>query len=260
MITGQLDVPRIRPIPFRGEMICGILADRKTQTRRLVTPQPELGDHGWQWPSNIARSMVEIRDMASLGPYGRRGDKLWVRETWRSLRQVCNHDDQEPCDEHCDQTYVAYRATPRVGYRPIPDRQRITYLDESTPLERNRELLGPWKSPRFMPRWASRITLEIVNVRVQRLQDITDDDARAEGVEPYTPPAGHVSPEPHRIPFADLWDSINGKRRRRRWDSVSEQWRVVIDESARWELNPWVWAITFRRLRDHLGRDMNAGD
>jgi hypothetical protein len=96
-----------------------------------------------------------------------------------------------------------------------------------------------------MPRAFSRITLEVTEVRVQRLQEISEDDARAEGVEPYTPPHGHISPgqrvpgpgfdgcrlgdQPHRLPFADLWDSINGKR-------------------APWSSNPWVWALTFRRM------------
>jgi hypothetical protein len=97
----------------------------------------------------------------------------------------------------------------------------------------------------FMPRKESRITLEITNVRVHRIWSITDEDARAEGVTPYTPPHGCVSldqrvpgpgfsdcrlgDQPYRLPFADLWDKVSGKR-------------------APWEVNPWVWALTFRRV------------
>lgn len=97
-------------------------------------------------------------------PLGYPGDKLWIREAWRSWRWTCErngHDHDDPCDEHCDQTYVAYRATPREGYRPVPDRQHVTYLDASTPLDSNPNLLGPWKSPAIMPHWASRLTVEV---------------------------------------------------------------------------------------------------
>jgi hypothetical protein len=94
-----------------------------------------------------------------------------------------------------------------------------------------------WRPSIFMPRWASRITLEVTEVRVQRLQEVTEDDALAEGVEPLK----HIAPDqplltggtageqPHRLAFSVLWDSINGER-------------------ASWVSNPWVWAVSFRRL------------
>lgn len=118
----------------------------------------------------------------------------------------------------------------------------------------------------FMRRLFSRITLEITERRVQRLRAISDDDAKAEGVRPYTPPHGALSPEqrvpgpgfdgarigdqPHRLPFADRWDSINGKRRRRVHTELGERGYPgmisVIEESFSWESNPFVWALTFR--------------
>jgi hypothetical protein len=107
---------------------------------------------------------------------------------------------------------------------------------------------------------------------VQLLHEITDEDAKAEGVEPYTPPHGHVSPQQrvpgpgfdgvclgdqtHRLPFADLWNKVNSKRRVREYMesgdpgyTVDRPWRTVIDESAAWAANPWVWALTVQKVQ-----------
>lgn len=119
-------------------------------------------------------------------PHGEPGDRLWVREEWAigdPLRFV----------DHC-RDGVAYRA-----------------VDGNQPHSTER-----WRSPLFMPRWASRITLEITRVRVERLQAIGEDDARAEG-------AASVAE------YAGVWDAINRRK-------------------APWALNPWVWAIEFRRV------------
>lgn len=243
-------------------MVRAILAGTKTVTRRIVTPQPRRVDErrlncaepgeppvvvtqlpGWEWKSTYTADGGDFAGaLAWHSPYGRPGDRLWVKETFRSWRQTCDEGDNEDheCYEHCDQTYVAYRATPRVGFRPVPDRAHITFLDESTPLKSNRELLGPWKSSIFMPRWASRITLEVVSVRVERLHEITEDDARREGVERDTAPCDHtrlscdevgcMGPT-HRSTFAELWDSINGDR-------------------APWASNPWVRRVEFKRVEE----------
>lgn len=249
-----------------GESIPAILDGRKTQTRRLVRidDRPIVDaacDHG-----RLQRGIPsDAKNVWMLGPYlkcdappgshtvssrvpcpyGIAGDQLWVKEAWRSWTRSCDdgsHEaDDEPCSEHCRQTYVAYRATPRIGYRPVPDRARITYLDESAPLESDKRLLGPWRSPMFMPRWASRITLEVTDVRVQRLQEISEDDARAEGITPFStryPSYGRdqrlTTGEPataaeYRASYAVRWDELNGDR-------------------APWVSNPWVWAISFRRV------------
>lgn len=285
-----------RPILFGAPMINAILSGAKTQTRRVMNPQPDhLQHHEWKgklvyegehrmwcWKQHTYDNLWdegcredERRHLAAQSPYGVPGDRLWVRETWRSWTQNnCHQHEDGPegdvgCDEHCNQTYVAYRATPRIGYRPIPDRQRICYLDEATPLEENKELLGPWNPSIFLPRAFSRIALEVTEVRVQRLQEISDEDAKAEGVEPYTPPYGHISPEqrapgpgfdrarlgdqPHRLPFADLWDRINGKSR----PMLDDGGKPVLDDNdspitiapRSWESNPWIWTVSFRRLQ-----------
>lgn len=237
-----------RPILFSAPMVRAILAGKKTQTRRLVKPQPPAGceyvmngagDHALCFAAGTARSASPVcvpptarsADHRLPCPYGIPGDRLWVREAFRSWRDTCYQrdvDDEHECDEHCDQTYVAYAATPREGYRPRPDRARVTYLDESTPLESNRRLLGPWKPSIHMPRWASRLTPSVASVRVERLQEISEEDARAEGVEVLDDDGGQPWKDDARTAFRLLWDGLNGKR-------------------APWASNPWVWAVTFEK-------------
>jgi hypothetical protein len=168
--------------------------------------------------------------------------RLWVRESWRSWETNCSDEEHQAfndsdCNENCRQVYVAYQATPRIGYRPKPDRATITYLDESTPLDRNRNLLGPWKPSIHMPRPYSRISLAIASVRLERLQDITEADAIAEGIGfdgTYYLGATHPVKGTSKVfptavqAFESLWDSINAER-------------------APWASNPWLWVITFAR-------------
>lgn len=259
-----------RPILFSAPMVVGLLSGRKTQTRRVVK-SVELargeargvrvapstfcyldfdGVPGLSWRPFAGSPTVPYppEKIVEASPYGKPGDRLWVRETWRSWVENCRDDhDEEPCSSHCNQTYVAYAATPRRGFRPKPDAAAITYLDESSPLEQNPRLLGPWKPSIHMPRWASRITLEVTGVRVERLQDISEADARAEGVESvsdgrntgwldysggargeeYVTPVGRAYGFASAVEsFRSLWESINGA------DS--------------WAANPWAWAISFR--------------
>jgi len=164
-----------QPILFSSEMVKTILDGRKTQTRRVIKPQPNSGVR----QSPFVKSGLEDGHGREIKcPYGQPGDLLWVKETWNGTQGEG----------------VAYRAT-------------------------NPEMNGePWKSSRFMPRWASRITLEIVNIRVERLQEIKPLDAVAEGMDP----------DRHSvIEFRNLWNAINGKR------------------GYGWDINPWVWVIEF---------------
>lgn len=214
-----------RPILFSASMVRAILAGTKTVTRRIVKPQPELNtydgpgaprsdapdSHRYHWPSNLAQTMVDVRDMGSIGPYGTKGDRLWVRETWGLL-------DTQPKDGP-ERATVFYRATDET-------RRDLRYQ--------------LWRPSIFMPRWASRITLEVVSVRVERLHEITEEDARAEGVTPYVPGHGAVtaselaaepglrSPMMYRFGFEQVWCDING--------------------SESWAGNPWCWRIEFRRV------------
>lgn len=222
-----------RPILFNGPMVRAILDGRKTQTRRLVKPQPFV--RPWQAANGEVDDAVfwrfgeEREDWPSAAtcPYGAPGDRLWVREAWKSSTYSCDDEptsDDHECSEHCEQTLVYYAATPRVGLRAKPDGARMRYLDDSTPLSEWYE--RGWRPSIHMPRWASRITLEVTDVRVERLRIISDADARAEGVDGHEPCGdfGQAVSD-----FRKLWDSINGER-------------------APWSTNPWVWVVGFRRL------------
>lgn len=212
-----------RPILFSAPMVRAILDGRKTVTRRIVSSKLpkgcELDGHS---PNGVLCS----RPIGSTGerllpcPYGKPGDRLWVRETWQVARAL------RDCEGIVDDEEV-YRgllgADPR-GRRFIDD-WVVGYAADGAD--------GPWRSPLFMPRWASRITLEVVSVRVERLHEVTEEDARREGVEPATlQAAGHgafMVYVPAVGMFRNVWDAINGKR-------------------APWSSNPWVWRVEFRRV------------
>lgn len=188
---------RERPILFKDDMIRAILEGRKTQTRRIVKPCKCKESLCELAPHEIAGEIN--RGHYRNCPYGKPGDRLWVRENFLQLMHGQVTDGR-----------VKYCASidPRSTGTPKND--------------------GYWwrKRPSIhMPRWASRITLEITDVRVERLQDISIDDAKAEG----SPTHGHSGAEiSARKGFRHLWGRINGH------------------ES--WDANPWVWVIEFKRI------------
>jgi len=188
-----------RPIIFSGPMVKAILEGRKTQTRRIVrrTIANRVTAVGSQRNFHVQDPHVVM-----ACPYGRPGDRLWVRETWAP----CGEIDNGP---HAKRGYT-YRAD----------------WDLEDDLQRDHQ----WKPAIFMPREASRITLKITGVRVERLQEITEEDAIAEGA--FVAPTGIIKPDgtlTHRNEFVRLWQEINGKR-------------------APWLSNPWVWVVEFRVL------------
>lgn len=194
-----------KPILFSAPMVRAILEGRKTQTRRVVKPQPVDGQH-------------EFR--ISLSEYVA-GRLMWVRETWQYANWT---EDGEP--------YIGYAADDsRILMRDAPDEwhERNCEIWEQLSAPENYNIDGRaadrrWRPSIHMPRWASRITLEIVSVRVERLRDISNTDAMAEGC-----PEDRIdnlgSPETW---FRLLWESING--------------------AGSWEANPLVWVITFKRI------------
>lgn len=216
-----------RPILFSGPMVRAILDGRKTQTRRIVKPQPPAGvteasslvrsvNHPVQphlefhWTSTPVGG--DIDDMEFVGdwftcPYGAPGDRLWVRETFAHV--------------------LADESTVGTGKR------RTIYLADLS-------MCNPkWTPSIHMPRWASRITLEITGINVERLQDISDPDAIAEGLTAWT------GPEPVRrthygLSNADVFEVTPRK-------AFFRLWKQINGEDAL-NSNPWVWAITFRRL------------
>ena len=204
---------RERPILFSAPMVRAILDGRKTVTRRIVKMkthhQIEERDNGTPWPWMYDGERDADSWMAC--PYGVRGDQLWVRETFAIVpRTAYARDDGvqqvlRPADDHDAAIFRAGwdRSSPGVAWRPSI----------------------------HMPRWASRITLEVTGVRVEPLNAISNDDAKAEGVEFWRNDGTLTGLPPcsaHRYAFEDLWTSINGA------DSYNA--------------NPWVWVVSFRRL------------
>lgn len=214
-----------RPILFSGAMVRALLAGTKTQTRRVVKPQPTgfVGGPGVTLCDSSPAPLVPMNDFAGtcgqeiICPYGQPGDRLWVRETHylHGIWSVRKDDDG------------------KRRWTFSPNQDIGVQFDEPNGLIRGRSTTVPgwYRRPSIhMPRWASRITLEITDVRVERLQDISDADAQAEGwtrrPEVSTDPQVHK--EAARDWFMDLWESINGP--------------------GSWDANPWVWVVEFRRL------------
>jgi hypothetical protein len=192
------------PILFSGPMVRAVLAGAKTQTRRVV--KPSSGPHTIEQVVSTPDSLVAF--IRTRCPYGQPGDRLWVRETWRPLAIIEGRCAGNSCVEFPDggQKY-------RDGAYYDPSNH-----DNFDPAARK------WKPSIHMPRWASRITLEITAVRVERLQEISEADAIAEGYE--------SDPAPNDFPLPwlwQLWESINGP--------------------GSWALNPWVWVVEFKRVQ-----------
>lgn len=255
MTTTGATTPKERPIIMQAESVRRILAGEKTQTRRVlrVQPPPEtvcvepwIIDGEWETrESGIPLFVSTERDGTNREygcPYGRVGDVLWVREAFRLAWTPENGrglyyfaddshrwQDRHEFDDGND------------GWDDLYSLPAPRYYDK--PPRRTRPSI-------HMPRWASRLLLEITDIRVQRVAEISEEDARAEGIEPnwagdlagwnpdehgFLPP--NYDPEDYNVytareAFSLLWDSINGKR-----------------EGASWADSPWCWAISFRRIQ-----------
>lgn len=215
-----------RGMIFNAEMVRAILDGRKTQTRRIMKPQPEPCPRGGHWwPSNVFKTMLHVEEEMQNGkggwgglvgdacPFGDVGDRIWVRETFQGplfdydlMDSYCKDPTQFEKPEFC-----VYKAD---GV-PAPE-----FYDADD------ELHCCWRPSIHMPRWASRILLEITNVRVERLKSISDGDAIREGCSTADMKSGDCVADV----FARLWASIYG------------------DES--WNSNSWVWVIEFKRIEE----------
>ena len=180
-----------RPILFSTPMVQAILAGRKTQTRRIFKGTTE---HKEAYNPAYLEKYKDSDGWKKICPFGQIGDKLWVRETWRPYSE--------------SRVQIEYKADGKII--DYPDRPSFEFYGCGQ----------NWRPSIFMPRWASRITLVITDVRVERLQDISEEDAKAEGCD-YNP---NFSPCQF---YKKVWNSINGK-------------------TYPWESNPWVWVISFK--------------
>ena len=210
-----MNTQKERPILFKGEMVRAIL-DSKTQTRRIAKAFDGFQD--------MDKLLARFPNQEGC-PYGKPGELLWVRETHRYWWP----DNEDPGSNPCR---CRYKADDAICDLPVCwDEGPFFNAPECHRLDVEP---AKWRPSIFMPRWASRILLEIIAVRVERLQSISEADARAEGAPPSHQSIDHIS---HAFGYADfsrswyaqLWESINGP--------------------GSWAANPWVWAVEFRRVQ-----------
>lgn len=224
-----------RPILFSAPMVRAILDGRKTQTRRIakLNASGRVARGGRNWHCEDPAAIIAC-------PYGSASDCLWVRETWAHYQTI---DPRKTPDgrsfSEVSDGLAGYRAD---GHESIEGfRRHVRLMGGSDAVEINGDR---WRPSIHMPRWASRITLEITAVRVERLQAISEADAKAEGVEPWVVGDGFwrdygltadqeevgAPPLPSaRDSFRSLWESING--------------------AGSWAANPWVWVVEFRSIK-----------
>lgn len=216
-MSAQTEVKE-RPILFNAAMVNAILAGRKTQTRRVIPYSYLLigDDAGYPDYGFVDTNGREVCAYSKC-PYGKPGDRLWVREAHRA----CDHFEIGTC--------VEYRADNVVIKPEWPDTQTGWKWEQDA----NATDWESWRPSIHMPRWASRISLDVTRVRVQRLRDISEEDAQAEGCPGVAFGRGSCGDE-GVLPtdqFIPLWDSINAKR------------------GFGWDTNPWVWVIEFRAIK-----------
>lgn len=227
-----------RPILFSAPMVRAILEGRKTVTRRAIKVQPHIDASGnfCVGSSNYGQDgygkPVTKHFVNGCCPYGKPGDRLWVRETFALLgnEDGCCIDWQDNLVKgHERGAARIYRASCPPGDYGL---NQIPAKAEWKPDTEAMEYDGAWRPSIHMPRWASRILLEITDVRVERLQDITYEQAAAEGVHRGPLREWCASDEGgacHKYPvpaFRDLWQSVGGN----------------------WDANPWVWVVEFKRV------------
>ena len=210
------------PLLMKGPLVRATLEGRKTQTRRPIKPQPDddivdveydaIADL-WLGNTQADNDLGYTSSWAMRCPMGQAGDRLWVRETFQAWRKVGHESDEwEP-----------------IGVKAASFGDTIEYRATS-------KSTGPWTPSIHMPRWACRLVLPLVSVRVERVQDITEEDAKAEGVEPVLMRGIGSYPEwmrptmrgGHQKAFELLWKQIYG--------------------DALWDANPWVWVAEWKEI------------
>jgi hypothetical protein len=226
-----------RPILFSGPMVRAIRDGTKTKTRRIVKPCKDMSFGCALAPHEIAGEVNNGDYMNS--PYGQPGDRLWVRETYFAFgRWITRFSANKKRDE-----WHFIDMTQDTGNDYLYAADGVSDTDAFIK-KRNSVTPMYWKRPAiFMPRWASRINLEITGVRVERLKDISEQDAIAEGVK-LRPRA--ISPSESE-PF--YWDYMRDEPAyRTARDSFASLWESINGPGS-WDSNPWVWVIEFRRVQ-----------
>lgn len=255
-----------RPIIFSAPMVQALLDGRKTQTRSMVKVLRGLGrvtefgasdTTGYDWRFRDRRMLWnELRNdrLVQACPYSGPGDRLWVRETWRigawneNTWQLAIDYKDGPCKQWAD---VAgdddgeifnhlWQQSTDDAIKALGNQERYAWEPGQSPCR--------WRPSIHMPRWASRILLEITDVRLERLQDISEDDAIAEGIEGINQPTGGDD-------YDDLWRNygLPDKDELYPWfsgdciASFRSLWEATNGQGS-WGANPWVWVIEFKRI------------
>ncbi|MGG7716466.1 hypothetical protein PGN42_10400 [Klebsiella aerogenes] len=208
-----------RGMIFNGEMVRAILDGHKTQTRRVMKPQPD--EDGLA--KIINGPWVDTSERIYRCPFGVPGDRIWVRETFQG--PLFDYEQMESYLEDSSKFEKPEFCQYAADGKPAPE-----YYDADDNLRHG------WRPSIHMPRWASRILLEITDVRVERLNAISQEDAQDEGMEltgwrpTYSDPDGGGEVWTPYDNFALLWESIYGE--------------------GSWKVNPWVWVIEFKRIEE----------
>lgn len=298
---GSSPDPKERPILFSGPMVCAILDGRKTQTRRVVKGVPSWDHYGrdimdWglsgihqetydphnpidgtdRWHLDVQTDVDDLSRRVIRCPYGAPGDRLWVREACRA-EELSRPPQSRPAtrrerrqlgrttvielSEFDGRDGVRYRADNAWGCIENTPAAADAWSELYHYRGRGKAGIGNWVASFRMPRWASRITLEITGVRVERLQDISEADALAEGVEPPTterdehdwsicPKCGgtglHGALGEH-LGYYEVYCSdcdTAAKRFHHLWESING-----ADQAKSWAANPWVWVVEFQRAQ-----------
>lgn len=240
-----------RPIIMSGPMVRALLDGRKTMTRRVIKrllrfgPITEFGRSttpGYDWcfrDREMRRHDLTHDELLSYCPYGVPGDRLWLRETFviENTQEydeiVVEPQDGRPIRVIDERDWGRCRLIPH--YRATEPEPHIVPADvEDSFDDRTR-----WSPSIFMKRWASRLTLQLTDVRAERVQDISADDIYAEGTpgawDDHTPGGKHLCLVACRAAFIDLWNAINGQKSGCSWDD-----------------NPWVWALSFTVIKTNI--------
>ena len=236
-----------RPIIFGTWAIPKIQDGSKTQTRRTkglkkINEHPDDWIPRWDLSDYISTCFTNKTTLEGLQikcPYGQVGDRLYVKETWRIVgwwegqpyyleyKDGTRMDEPGDSSEYDEEKYITYAQQCdddciKAGIKAQEDGTFIFFESEPVPTR--------WRPSIFMPRWASRIDLEITDIRVERLQNISREDVATEGCPWQRGDGPWDDVKQAKEWFANLWDSINGKK-------------------YPWDSNPWVWVISFRRIR-----------
>jgi hypothetical protein len=228
-----------RPILFSAPMVRALLDGTKTQTRRAVKLKPwhqiEERDDGTPWP--WMHDNDRDADHWIACPYGQPGDRVWVRETW----QYYDWDEEgEPCIRYAADNATAWPIPSGEDWadRLVDVWERLSRHENYSIDNRARD--RRWRPSIHMPRWASRILLEVTAVRVERLQDISRGDAMAEGIQPLI---GSDGPNYWTVCVNDV--SISAPTAQ---DCFGMMWEYINGDDS-WTANPWVWVVEFKRVQ-----------